>query len=67
MNRKSVKNFDARSLSNDDRKTLLEKLKKLDYLIGNEIEFNKEVENEEIKDDIEVKSEVKTFAKVFFP
>ena len=67
MNRKSVKNFDARSLSNDDRKMLLEKLKKLDYPIGNEIEFNEKVKNEEIKDDIEVKSEVKKFAKVFYP
>ena len=67
MNRKSVKNFDARRLSTDDRKMLLEKLKKLDYPIRNEIKFKEEVENEEIKDDIEVESEVNEFAKVFYP
>ena len=55
MNRKSVRNFDVRSLSNDDRKTLLEKL---DSSFENETKFNEEVETEEIKDAIEVMSEV---------
>ena len=58
MNKKSVRNFDARSLSKDDRKALLEELKKLDSPMGNEIELYDEIEKEEIEDDIEVKSEV---------
>ena len=76
---KSVKDFDAKSLSKDERKSLLQKLleedavealidgsgEEMDSAIENEVEFNQEVEKEEMEDEIEVTQEVTQFTQDF--